>query len=210
MLVKAGPALACGSFEEKRPIVNKDEPRMNTNKHEDRWAYSNDKWNQNASAIVLLWYRFVSFVENLLPIGCHSPQPRIHQPINWCSFVSIRGSSFPSMDIFCWSFVVIPSIVSGKSGLRPPRRGGSFESETGFVSDKSSPRPTGRIIREQNNQKSIIPSRPWHPVAVNLNALVALRRSSWPFVDNSFFFCFRRGGSAISIESIRRLVHEGD
>ena len=188
MLVKAGPALACGSFEEKRPIVNKDEPRMNTNKHEDRWAYSNDKWNQNASAIVLLWYRFVSFVENLLPIGCHSPQPRIHQPINWCSFVSIRGSSFPSMDIFCWSFVVIPSIVS----------------------DKSSPRPTGRIIREQNNQKSVIPSRAWHPVAVNLNALVALRRSSWPFVDNSFFFCFRRGGSAVSVESFRRLVHEGD
>ena len=27
-------------------------------------------------------------------------------------------------------------VVSGKSGLRPPRRGGSFESETGFVSDK--------------------------------------------------------------------------
>ena len=34
-----------------------------------------------------------------------------------------------------------------------------------------------------------IPSRPWYPVAVHLNALVALRRSSWPFVDNSFFFC---------------------
>ena len=33
------------------------------------------------------------------------------------------------------------------------------------------------------------PSRPWHPVAVNLNALVALRRSSWPFVDKSFSFC---------------------
>ena len=188
MLVKAGPALACGSFEEKRPIVKKDEPRMNTNKHEDRWAYSNDKWNQNASAIVLLWYRFVSFVDNLLPIGCHSPQPRIRQPINWCSFVSIRGSSFPSMDIFCWSFVVIPSIVSGKS----------------------SPRPTGRIIREQNNQKSVIPSRAWHPVAVNLNALVALLRSSWPFVDNSFFFRFRRGGSAVSVENFRRLGHEGD
>ncbi len=34
------------------------------------------------------------------------------------------------------------------------------------------------------------PLRPWHPVAVNLNALVALRRSSWPFVDNSFSFVF--------------------
>ena len=28
------PALPCGSFEEKRPIVNEDEPRMDTNKHE--------------------------------------------------------------------------------------------------------------------------------------------------------------------------------
>ena len=30
------------------------------------------------------------------------------------------------------------------------------------------------------------------PSRFNLNALVALRRSSWPFVDNSFFFCFRQ------------------
>ena len=29
-----GPALWCGSFEEKRLIVNKEEPRMDTNKHE--------------------------------------------------------------------------------------------------------------------------------------------------------------------------------
>ena len=28
------PALPCGSFEEKRPIVNEDEPRMDTNKQE--------------------------------------------------------------------------------------------------------------------------------------------------------------------------------
>ena len=56
------------------------------------------------------------------------------------------------------------------------------------------PRRAVRIKPECNNQKSTIPSRPWHPVAVNLNALVALRRSSWPFVDNSFFFCFRQVG----------------
>ena len=55
-----------------------------------------------------------------------------------------------------------------------------------------SPRPARRIIREQNNRKSIIPSRPWHPVAVNLSALVALRRPSWPFVDHSFPFAFFR------------------
>ena len=28
------PALPCGSFEEKRPIVDEDEPPMDTNKHE--------------------------------------------------------------------------------------------------------------------------------------------------------------------------------
>ena len=28
------PALLCGSFEEKRPIVDEDEPRMDTNEHE--------------------------------------------------------------------------------------------------------------------------------------------------------------------------------
>ena len=32
---KAGPALPCGSFEEKRPIVDEDEPRMDTNEHEE-------------------------------------------------------------------------------------------------------------------------------------------------------------------------------
>ena len=61
----------------------------------------------------------------------------------------------------------------------------------GVVSGKFGPRPAVRIIQGQNKRKSTIPSQPWHPVAVNLNALVALRRSSWPFVDNSFFFCFR-------------------
>ena len=37
-----------------------------------------------------------------------------------------------------------------------------------------------------------IPLRPWYPVAVNLNALVALRRPSCVFVDHSFFGCFRQ------------------
>ena len=35
-----------------------------------------------------------------------------------------------------------------ESSPRPPRRGGSIESETGFVSDKSGPRLAARIIRE--------------------------------------------------------------
>ena len=34
------------------------------------------------------------------------------------------------------SFESETGFVSGKSGPRPPRRGGSFEGETGFVSDK--------------------------------------------------------------------------
>ena len=33
--VSQAPALVCGSFEEKRPIVNEDEPPMDTNRHED-------------------------------------------------------------------------------------------------------------------------------------------------------------------------------
>ncbi len=75
-----------------------------------------------------------------------------------------------------WPFVVL--------------RGPSWITLFSFVSSKSGPRPAGRIIQEQNKRKSTIPSQPWHPVAVNLNALVALRRSSWPFVDNSFSFVF--------------------
>ena len=30
-----GPATPCGSFEEQRPIVNEDEPRRNTKRHEE-------------------------------------------------------------------------------------------------------------------------------------------------------------------------------
>ena len=39
------PALPCGSFEEKRLMVNEDEPRMNTKKHDDRWTSFNHKRN---------------------------------------------------------------------------------------------------------------------------------------------------------------------
>ena len=49
--VSPAPALVCGSFEEKRPIVNEDEPRMDTNRHEDRWTSFNHKRRQSASAI---------------------------------------------------------------------------------------------------------------------------------------------------------------
>ena len=49
------PALPCGSFEEKRLIVNEDEPRMDTNRPEDTWTCFNDKRHQNASAILCPW-----------------------------------------------------------------------------------------------------------------------------------------------------------
>ena len=50
------PATPCGSFEEKRPIVNEDEwTRMNTNRPEDRWTCFNHKRHQNASAIWCPW-----------------------------------------------------------------------------------------------------------------------------------------------------------
>ena len=49
------PALQCGSFEEKRLIVNEDEPRMNSNRHEDRWTSFNVKRHQNASVILCPW-----------------------------------------------------------------------------------------------------------------------------------------------------------
>ena len=45
------PGLAGGSFQEKRLIINEDEPRMNTNRTEDRWTSFNDKRRPNASAI---------------------------------------------------------------------------------------------------------------------------------------------------------------
>ncbi len=48
------PAVPCGSFEEKRPIVNEDEPRMDTNRPEDRWTSFNDKRHQHASATCAL------------------------------------------------------------------------------------------------------------------------------------------------------------
>ena len=49
----------------------KDEPRMNTNRHEYGGTAFNDKRHQDVSAIFLLWDRFVSFVDTLLNIGCH-------------------------------------------------------------------------------------------------------------------------------------------
>ena len=62
------PALPRGSFEEKRLIVNEDEPRMDTKRHEDRCTSFNDKRRPNASASLCPWCASVSFVDN--PTSC--------------------------------------------------------------------------------------------------------------------------------------------
>ena len=53
--------------------------------------------------------------------------------------------------------------VSGKFGPRPPRRGGSYESETGFVSGKPGPRPptTVRITQRKNSRSSMKTNHQW-------------------------------------------------
>ena len=57
---RAAPALPCGSFQEKQPIVNEDEPRMDTKEHEETWTSFNHKRHQNASANWCPWCDFVS------------------------------------------------------------------------------------------------------------------------------------------------------
>ena len=53
--------------------------------------------------------------------------------------------------------------VSGKFGPRPPRRGGSYESETGFVSGKPGPRPPhdGAITQRENSRSSMKTNHQW-------------------------------------------------
>ena len=44
--VSRAPALQYVPFEDKRPIVNRDEPRMNTNRHEYTWTSFNHKMHK--------------------------------------------------------------------------------------------------------------------------------------------------------------------
>ena len=50
---------------------------MTTNRHEDRWTFLNDQGHENASAMLLLWYHFVSLVDKPLSIGCHNPNSQL-------------------------------------------------------------------------------------------------------------------------------------
>ena len=93
---------------------------MNTNKHECRSTYSNEKRHQNAPATSLPWYGFVSFVDN------------------------------PSMSI-----------------VTPPNQ---------------------QLINQLIGVHScpfVVRRFPWWMTLIG---------PSWPFVDHSFFFCFRQVG----------------
>ena len=86
-------------FCKKARSFYEDEPRMNTNRHEDRWTFFNHKRHQNASAILLLLSHFVSFVDNLLDFGCHPPIEQRIIPfigVHSCPFVVRRSPSWIS------------------------------------------------------------------------------------------------------------------
>ena len=91
------PALPCGSFQEKRLIVNEDEPRMDTKRHEDRCTSFNDKRHPNASAIWCPWWVTMSWDDGFLGARASRPHqawhslgqlPHLEQPATapWLSF----------------------------------------------------------------------------------------------------------------------------
>ena len=110
LVVSRAPTLRCGPIEEKRPIVNNHEPRMDTNKHEDRWTYSNDKRHPSASAILFPEFFMMPFIDYPLDIGSHTP--RINNSLIRL-LVSIHGSSFSFVDNSCRSFVPFVDVVAG-------------------------------------------------------------------------------------------------
>ena len=73
---KPCPRPAVPIIARKNGFVDEDEPRMDTNRHEDRWTSLNDKRHQNASAIFCPWCDFVSLVDN--PLNWF--QPRMRRP----------------------------------------------------------------------------------------------------------------------------------
>ena len=89
----------------------------------------------------------------------------------------------------------VPMVRWGVSGRVTSLRTDRRPLGNSRLSASPAPRRAVRIKPECNNQKSTIPSRPWHPVAVNLNALVALRRSSWPLRGSLFFLLFQVSGA---------------
>ena len=115
------------------------------------------------------------------PLPYRADHPRVKQSEidqSLCDLgIPLRFTSTPS-----WPFVV----------LRGPSWITLFL--LSFFLFQASPAPAlpCRSSESETIRNRPIPLRPWYPVTVHLNALVALRRSSWPFVDSSFSFVFFR------------------
>ena len=81
--------------------------RRTTNGDEDNWTHSNDKWHQNASATLLPWYDFVSFVDDpsisvVTPanqqlinpfIGVHSCPFVVRRSPSWTTFLAFADNA---------------------------------------------------------------------------------------------------------------------
>lgn len=104
------PALPCGSFEAKRPIVNQGAPRMDTKRHKDRWTSFNHKRHKNASANLFPWCEFVSLVDNPLDWFQTSPASALRVWLDpWPALGEV-----PLLDL------VYATDPLGLSTLRPP------------------------------------------------------------------------------------------
>ncbi len=79
----------------------------------------------------------------------------------------------------------LPAAAAPRLNGSPGRSPGDYQLLTSVA-----PALPCRSSESETIRNRPIPLRPWYPVAVNLNALVALRRSSWPFVGSSFSFVF--------------------
>ena len=133
-LFSRAPALPGGSFEEKRPIANEDEPQMDTNEHEIDKKTDGPASTTGGAKMLLQFCALVvtmSWDDDFLPLGGYL----------FSLGVFLRGPSRTPFRVFS----------NPLESLRGP------------------------------------PSRPLaEPSRASSNPLVALRRSSWPFVDIFF------------------------
>ena len=111
------PARPCGSFEEKRPIVIEDEPRMG---HEYRWTSFNHKRHQNASAILRPWGDLGGFLFSLsvfLRVPSRTPFesfPTPWNPFTDSSFALLTDPLSPLVEIFS----PLSLLQNSESGMR--------------------------------------------------------------------------------------------
>ena len=134
------PALPCGSFEEKRPIVIEDEPRMDTNRHKDKWTCFNHKRHHNTSAIGCPWCVTapVSFVDIFFPLV--SFFVALHGPLSSLFLEFLRGLIYsPKPDLWRLS----PPLGSTGNGAMALLRLGRWGShpQGGCLQHRTSPQP---------------------------------------------------------------------